>query len=235
MLSFNQRTQKHTAPERYCLHTPWLSSATFQQDRFSNVMKKINDTETNTVQGWKERKQGRCIKCDSCLVYGGGYLTMFFFVFFFNQGMSVRWYLRFFLQVLNYGAETWDSFLSSGWWEVHPSLLCWRGNLSEYITVDINILGIHFEFMRHPRTARIVAMLMWVLLFCIETQAFLDWFGWGSYEHLDIVAATEFFVTNASSWGQPSVGFGWRYSRWYSYHKCRCSRKSMPQWRSFQP
>ena len=117
-----------------------------------------------------------------------------------------------FLQVLNYGAETRDSFLSSRWWEVHPSLLCWTGNFSEYITVDINISGIHFEFMRHPRTAsRIVAMLMWVLLFCIETPALLDWFGWGSYEHLDIVAATEFFVTNASSWGQPSVGFGWRY------------------------
>lgn len=61
-ISFNQRTQKHTAPERYCLHTAWLSSATFQQDRCSNVMKKINGTETKTVQGWKERKQGRCTK-----------------------------------------------------------------------------------------------------------------------------------------------------------------------------
>ena len=44
--------------------------------------------------------------------------------------------------------------------------------------VDTTILGIHFEFMRHPRTAsRIAAMLMRVLLFCIETQALLDWFG----------------------------------------------------------
>lgn len=157
--------------------------------------------------------------------------------FFFNQGMSVSWYFRFSLQVLNYGAETWDSFVSRRWWEVHPSLLCWTWNFSENFTVRrYNHLGYSFwiyeaskdsfKNCRHADEGPLIlyrntsfAGLVWL--------RFL-WTPWhccsyGVFCHKCVIMRTAdtsgFWVGDTHSW----------------YHNCGCSRKSMPQWRSFQP